>query len=304
MGKIVYLLSKDEVYLNKLRIFIRAIRLYQWVKNTLVFFPAIASHEIFQYEKVIASCLAFLSFSLLASAVYLINDILDLRYDRSDPVKSKRPISKGELKVRHAIIIASILLIISLFLALSLPINFVITTSIYLLSCILYSVLFKKFLILDMLILAGLYLLRIFAGGFATSTSISEWLLGFSLFLFFSLSVLKRYSELRNADNSLGSNGRPYKEADKPALFTIGFASGFVSILVFVLYINSPKVYTLYNHQNLLWLITPIFTYWISRIWLAAFRGTVKDDLVKFVIKDPVSWILLILILFITWLAI
>lgn len=269
----------------------RSLRIHQWVKNLLVFAPAIAAHEFFNLSLTVNLLLAFFSFSFLASAVYLINDVFDLQNDRAHPTKSLRPIPKGRISIISALLVATILLVIALGVGLALPSEFAVILFSYFILTSLYTVWIKKLLLLDVITLAGLYTLRVVAGGMAFGVPVSSWLLAFSFFIFLSLSFVKRSSELGiqvNSDSSR-SNGRAYLVRDLPIINGLGLVSGLVSVLVFSLYLDSDTVTSLYATSGILWLAVPVLTFWVSYVWVRTGRGEVDEDPILFALKDRAS---------------
>jgi len=250
--------------------------------------------------------LAFLSFSLCASSGYLFNDILDLPADRQHPNKNRRPIASGELSVPRAATLIPILLLMSFGLASLLSLQFLGVLALYLLFTLAYSWKLKAAAIIDVLVLAGLYTLRVIGGGEATSTPLSFWLLAFSMFLFLSLALVKRYAELSRlvaaGVDQLARRG--YQAADLETLAQFGSASGFVAVLVLALYINSGNILSLYSRPEVIWLLCPLLLYLISRAWLLARRGELDDDPLVFLLKDRRSQGLILLGGALLWLAI
>ncbi|WP_447968958.1 UbiA family prenyltransferase [Nitrospira sp. M1] len=276
---------------------VQALRLGQWVKNILVFLPLITAHQFGHWEQSTQVVLAFVSFSLCASSIYIFNDLLDLPADRRHPKKKHRPFASGALSIPYGLLMSPTLFLGSVILAhATLPLSFLYILSLYAVSTTGYSLFFKQVAILDVLILAGLYTLRVLAGGMAIGVSISSWLLAFSMFLFLSLAFTKRYLELqyRKVRHNQGLDRRAYRGLDKHLLAIMGMISGYLSVLVLALYINSPDVLTLYQHPKTLWLICPLLLYWISRNWLLANRGTLDDDPLILAIKDPHSYLVAI----------
>jgi 4-hydroxybenzoate polyprenyltransferase/phosphoserine phosphatase len=272
---------------------VRALRLHQWVKNLLIFAPAIAAHQLFVSGVAGSAGLAFLSFSLMASAIYLLNDIVDLQSDRRHPAKRSRPVASGEISIKTALITTFALVAASLGIGLVLPIAFNLSLIGYFFLTSLYSFWLKRLLLVDVVALAGLYTLRVVAGGFAVELQVSSWLLAFSFFIFLSLSFLKRSSELASysdPDKSL-TNGRPYEGRDLPIVNGLGVVSGLLSVLVFALYLDSDTVTSLYVSSQTLWLAVPILTFWISWVWVRAGRGEVDEDPILFALKDRASLI-------------
>lgn len=277
---------------NPVRTFIRAIRAYQWVKNGLIFVPLLAGHHLTEANRVLPAILAFMAFSLCSSSTYVLNDLLDLEADRRHPTKRQRPFASGDLGIKIGLITIPLFLFAGLALSLLLPRDFTLILVAYFLLTVSYSFYLKRFVMVDVILLALLYTLRIIAGGVATGIIISNWLLAFSMFFFLSLALLKRYSELSHAIMN-GKNidtSRGYSIADIEQLASMGSASGYMTALVLGLYINSEDVKSLYAHPQRLWLICPLILYWISRAWLVARRGDMNNDPVIFAIKDKASY--------------
>ncbi len=269
----------------------RALRLHQWVKNLLVFTPAIAGHVLFNRDVATTLGLAFLSFSLLASAVYLLNDVLDIQLDRVHPLKRLRPIPSGEISIGAALTVSVGLLATSIVLGLALPSSFVLVLVGYFLLTCLYSFMLKRVVLVDVIILSGLYTLRVIAGGFAVGIQVSFWLLAFSFFLFLSLSFLKRSSELSALSSTISTqiNGRGYETRDLSMVNVLGVASGLLSVAIFSLYLHSDTQKILYGTPEILWLAVPLLAYWVSWIWVKAGRCQVDEDPVLFALKDKTS---------------
>jgi 4-hydroxybenzoate polyprenyltransferase len=285
---------------------VHAMRVYQWLKNCLIFVPLVASHRVGDLSSIVVSLAAFFAFSFCASAVYLINDLLDLPTDRKHDRKMKRPFAAGKLQLKTGAVLIPVLLLLSFGIALFLPGVFFLVLSGYFLMTLAYTFWLKQVVLVDVIILAGLYTLRIIAGSAATGIVLSFWLLSFSVFIFFSLALVKRYSELAGVlkKNEVTIRGRGYQGEDINALNNFGIASGYMSVLVLALYINSDNVSMLYSHSQLIWLLCPLLLYWVSRIWLIANRGEMHDDPLIFAIQDRTSFGVVALGLFILWLAV
>lgn len=269
--------------------YLRAIRVHQWLKNLLVFVPLFAAHRFQPGSELAQAVLAFFSFGLCASAVYLLNDLFDLDADRRHVRKRKRPFASGLIPVWHGAVLIPLLLSGAIGLALLLPWMFGAVLAGYFACTLAYSLLLKRQVIVDVLMLAGLYTLRVIAGGAATLIAPSFWLLAFSMFLFLSLAMVKRYSEmlgLLHQNQEQEAAGRGYLVQDLPVLMSLGNSSGLVAVLVFALYINNPETRSIYSQPLWLWLVPPLLLYWISRIWMKAHRGEVDDDPVVFAIRD------------------
>jgi 4-hydroxybenzoate polyprenyltransferase len=268
----------------------RALRVHQWAKNVLIFLPLILAHAL-KMSGLVQSALAFLSFSLVASSTYIVNDVLDLGSDRAHPRKRGRPFAAGDLSVVAGFCLAVLLFAAGVAISLTIAPKFISWLLIYCVATLAYSLYFKRVVIVDVIILSGLYTLRILAGAAAASVLISDWMAGFSIFFFFSLALVKRFSELENlrARGVAPSNGRGYLVHDMEQLRAFGTGSAFASIVVFSLYINNPDVRNLYHHPQRLWLLTPLLIWWLSRVWLRASRGQMHEDPVIFALTDRAS---------------
>ncbi|HQY58293.1 MAG: UbiA family prenyltransferase [Nitrospira sp.] len=272
----------------------KALRVHQWAKNVLVFIPVVASHQITNRTLLLQATIAFLSFSLSASAVYIINDCLDLASDRRHPRKKDRPFASGNLSIPFGLLLAAGCLVGGIGLAFALPSSFLLVLAGYLVLTTGYSFYLKQFVLLDVIVLAQLYTVRVYGGGAATGVAPSHWLLTFSLFLFLSLALVKRFTELRLTSQSAGKelHGRGYWVTDLEHVSSIGTASGLIAVLVLALYISSKEVLLLYTHAEVLWLVCPVMLYWISRIWMLAYRNCMDDDPVVFAVKDSKSYLM------------
>lgn len=274
--------------------FLRAIRVHQWAKNVLVFAPLLLSHNIANIQKLSSGIIAFVSFSLCASGVYLLNDLLDLESDRRHPKKRLRPLASGRLSIPVAVSAVPVLTGVAFALGYFLlggP--FALSLAAYWAATVLYSFWLKRVLLVDVIALAALYTVRIIAGGVATHTTVSPWTFLFSAALFLSLALMKRYSELLSlSNNATVAHGRAYQATDAVILACAGLASGYASVVVMALYINSPEVTVLYSHPLWLWPICLLQSYFVSRFWLLAHRGAIHDDPVIAALKDRVTYII------------
>ncbi len=271
----------------------RACRVHQWSKNVLVFVPILTSHKIAEAHVLLLGTIAFFSFSLFAAAVYLFNDMLDLESDRAHLTKRRRGLASGQISIPLAATICLLLVLAGGGLGVFCGRMFLVIAGIYLCSNIVYSAWLKRVVMLDVVILACFYTLRLLAGGAATGIGVSDWLLAFSVFFFFGLAMVKRYSELRDlvSRDSTTAEGRGYFRTDLEPIGTFGVASGLISVLVLVLYVMSPEVRLLYRHPTILLLLCPLFLYWITRLWFKANRGEVPQDPVVFALTDRTSYI-------------
>jgi 4-hydroxybenzoate polyprenyltransferase len=269
---------------------VKAIRLHQWTKNVLLFAPLLLSHKL-TARSVAAAVAAFFGFCFMASANYLVNDMLDIENDRRHRSKRLRPFAAGDLSVQGGIALSLALFLASAALLPQLPRAFALWLGLYIVATLSYSLYLKRVAGVDVLLLSGLYTLRLLAGGAATGTEISQWLAGFSSFLFLSLAMVKRFSEIENlrAKGGAATDGRGYFAADLEQIRSFGTASAYAAVVVFMLYIARPDVTELYRHATRLWLIVPLLIYWLNRVWLLASRGELDDDPVVFAMRDGMS---------------
>jgi 4-hydroxybenzoate polyprenyltransferase len=273
-----------------IRPYIRTLRPHQWLKNILVALPAVAGHD-FSFSGLVTVVTAIVSFSFAASSIYIINDMLDLPHDRVHPQKRYRPIAAGAVPVSRAIILFAVVAALSVATALTLPPAFMAVLIFYFALSMTYSVYLKRKLMIDVVALAALYGVRVLAGGEATGIPLSQWLVGFCFFLFLSLALVKRTTEmmLLPQDSVDKIKGRGYRRADLPTITSLTAASGFVAVLVLALYINSPEVRSLYHHPEWLWGVGMILTYWLGRVCLLTGRGEMNQDPIIFAATDHIS---------------
>ena len=288
-----------------LKSWIQAIRVHQWVKNILLFVSLITAHKLSDSMCIYNSVKAFLAFSLCSSSVYIFNDLMDLHSDRSHPNKQHRPFANCSLPISSGMIAIPILLFAAIIISFTLPLKFLLLLFIYIILTAWYSVHLKQKVLIDVILLSSLYTLRILAGSLAIAVPTTAWLLAFSVFLFLSLALMKRYTELFSLkqNNEDIIKGRGYCSQDLEIIAAMGSASGYISVLVLALYIQNPRITILYNTSELLWFLCPLILYWISRMWVLAHRGKMIDDPIIFAIKDKISYTVGILSLFIIFLA-
>ncbi len=278
--------------------YIEALRPHQWLKNALVFLPMLAAHQ-FAGPTILASLLAFVCFSLVASSVYLLNDLLDLAADRAHPRKCNRPFASGRIPIAHGTFMAGGLMTLGAALAVVIGWDFLLVMAGYFLLTAAYSLYLKRRTVIDICVLAGLYTVRIIAGGVATDLPLSVWLLAFSVFFFLSLAAVKRQAELIDSAErgNLTASGRGYHVDDLPIISMIAIGAGYCSVLVMILYVNSPAVVKLYAHPEALWGVCAVLLYWISRTVMVTHRGGMHDDPVVYAAKDRISLVCLVIIL-------
>jgi 4-hydroxybenzoate polyprenyltransferase len=273
---------------SKLKSWITEIRVHHWVKNILVFVPAVANHSILESESILNGVIVFVLFSITASSIYLVNDLVDLESDRKNLTKRFRPLAAGEIKESQAIFVSIFLIVLGTSLTVFLRPGLIPVLCLYVLLNLLYSFRLKKIPILDVIILAMMYEIRIIAGGISMSIELSTWLISSSSFFFLSMAFAKRYTELSNIYPSSGSANlrRGYKKEDIFILQTFGIVSSFSSVLIFNLYINDPLTTTLYSEPRRLLFLLPIITYVLSKKWLEVNRQEASEDPVIDFLRD------------------
>ncbi|MET4666424.1 UbiA family prenyltransferase [Sphingomonas sp. PvP056] len=269
---------------------VRAMRPHQWAKNVLLFLPLISGHN-FAFQPILSTVLAFVCFCMAASSAYILNDLLDLPSDRVHHRKRRRPFAAGDVPIKYGVLLGGALFVGAGVLSMLLPWNFVALLVLYLVATITYSLVLKRKLFIDVITLGGLYTIRVMAGLEAAGGAQSQWLLMICLFLFMSLATVKRCSELvlqQKAGHS-ATVGRGYRTSDLPVMLALGAAAGYATSMVLALYIASPEVTRLYANVSILWLIQPLFLYWISRVLILSNRGELHEDPVIFACTDRVS---------------
>lgn len=278
--------------------YFKAIRPHQWLKNILIFLPMLAAHEL-NLPALLLSLISFVSFSLIASSVYVLNDLLDLKGDRAHPRKRLRPFAAGTIPIARGTVMGISLLFAGLIPAILLGGLFLKVVVVYYILTTAYSLYLKRQLVIDIFALAGLYTIRILAGAAGTGVPISVWLLAFSIFFFFALAAVKRQAELVDGLQSgkLKAHGRGYHVNDVPIVAMMALASGYVSVLVLALYLKSPENAVLYSAPGYLWAACLVLMFWITRMVMTTHRGQMNDDPVLYAAKDRVSLICFALIL-------
>ena len=302
-----------------LRSWLKAVRLHQWAKNTLIFVPLLLAHA-WNAGTIGGAVTAFFSFGLCASATYIINDLLDLETDRKHPRKRRRPFAAGDLSAIEGVAAVCVLMVVALLLALAVPevvrtmpgghellrpYSFLRWLAFYTVATLTYSLYLKRKLLLDVFVLSGLYTVRILAGSAATGVLVSAWLAGFSVFFFLSLAFVKRFSELEGLREQGGavSNGRGYLVSDLEQLRALGTGAAYAAVVVMTLYINNAETNVLYRHPVRLWLVVPVLLLWLSQVWMKASRGEMHDDPVVYAITDKKSLLLGVLMAAVVWWA-
>jgi 4-hydroxybenzoate polyprenyltransferase len=284
---------------------LKAARLHQWAKNALIFLPVLLAHDL-RPRRLLTAAIAFLSFSFAASATYIFNDLLDIEADRRHRGKHVRPFACGDLSPVHGFALIALFVVLAVIGARLVPPEFSLWLALYVATSLAYTGLLKRIPLVDVLILAGLYTLRLLAGSAATFIPISHWLAGFSFFLFLSLAIVKRFAELENlrAHSLEPRNRRGYFLADLEQLRSFGTASAYAAVVIFAIYISGSDVTHLYRNAGRLWLVVPLMILWLNRVWLLASRGELDEDPVVFATTDRTSLLIGAAVLAIVLLAI
>lgn len=276
----------------EMKALIKAMRPHQYAKNALIFVPMLTAH-FFYLGSIIDAMLAFVAFSLCASSVYLMNDILDIQSDRGHATKKNRPFASGRLSIMHGLMLVPGLLLASTLIGLLVSPLFTMVLAGYFVLTTAYSLSLKRKMVVDVVVLAMLYAVRVVAGGVAIGIGVSAWLLAFSLMVFTALALIKRYIELANRlDEGLDDpTNRNYKKTDLPVIAGLAAAAGMNSITIIALYIQSPAVQELYTYPVALWGLCPLLLYWMARAVMLAHRRLMDEDPISFALKDPRSWV-------------
>ncbi|WP_332745725.1 UbiA family prenyltransferase [Hydrogenophaga sp.] len=280
----------------RLKTVLRAIRLKQWSKNALLFLPLLASHRLDPHLWALV-LMAFVAFGLCASATYLFNDLLDLPNDRAHRLKRHRPLAAATISIPLAVVLGCVMLVLAFVLAWAVSPGFSAMLLVYTVTTLAYSLVLKRLALIDVLVLSGLYTLRIGAGAVAAQVELSNWLAAISIFLFLSLALVKRCAELEELDDEriTLAPGRGYQPRDLSSLRAMGMASGFLAVMVLALYIDSQNSEVLYANPEWLWAAAPVLLLWIMRIWLKTGRRELHgEDPLQFALKDPFSWMTLL----------
>lgn len=278
-----------------LRTVLKELRLHQWLKNVLLFLPAVAAHRWSDLSMFALLAGAFVCFGLVASATYVLNDLLDLDSDRKHPRKRMRPIASGALSIQHAVLIALGVFVAGLGLAAFVHPQLPLLLLGYVVLTVLYSTVFKTYAMLDVLMLAGLYSYRVLAGGIVAAVPVSSWLLAFSMAVFFSLALVKRCSEIRKLDASDKTwiAGRGYRKDDWSVLLALGAGSALSAVVLVAMYVDSTQARGMYAAPERIWLVCPLLVYWLSRLWLKTSRNEMTDDPLVYTVKDRGSLVTL-----------
>jgi 4-hydroxybenzoate polyprenyltransferase len=279
-----------------LAVWLRALRIHQWLKNLLLFVPLLTAFSFMEMGNLATMAVAFLAFSFAASATYMVNDLWDLENDRAHPRKRFRPFASAKIPILHGLAVAGIVLVLALLLAFSVSLNFFLMLLLYLVLTSAYSWRLKEYVLIDVLMLSLLYTLRILAGSVAVGLATSSWLLAFSVFMFLSLALVKRCSELISLDQigQEATRGRDYLVSDLVVLWPLGVGAALSAVVVFGLFISAPETQARYATPDLLWLMAIGLIYWLARLWIKTSRGEMHDDPVIYAIKDHGSRVIVL----------
>jgi 4-hydroxybenzoate polyprenyltransferase len=274
---------------------LRALRVHQWAKNLLVLTPLITSHRFTEWNLTGKAIIGFLAFCAAASSAYLINDLMDLSADREHKSKKRRALACGAISIPAAMLASALLLAMAALLSLLLPAVSRWFLFGYVAATLVYSAYVKKLLLADVVALTSFYTIRVLYGGVATGITLSIWTLAFSVFTFFTLAATKRINDL--AGSKMDPTGlltrRAYRPTDRDPLVAQASATANLSILVLILYLNSPQVSALYHRPEFLWAICPALMYWFNRTITLANRGTLSDDPIQFLAGDKVTYVVM-----------
>lgn len=273
----------------------KLIRVHQAIKNLLIFLPLLLAHELQDIGAWADTVVAFLSFTLLSYGSYIWNDLHDLETDRAHPTKRFRPLASGAIQIPSALAVSFLLVFGGIALSATVNIGLTVTLLTYLIVTVSYSGFIKSIAVADVIVLAGLYTLRIIAGAAAISAPLSIWVMLTSIFMFFSLALMKRHSEFVKYESETLA-GRGYRLSDRFAILSTGISSSLVAVLVVGLYIDSAAVSKLYTAPELLWAVLPLLLFWSTRLWFLTERGEMNDDPIAFTITDRVSQIVVLLL--------
>jgi 4-hydroxybenzoate polyprenyltransferase/phosphoserine phosphatase len=277
-------------------VWLRALRVHQWLKNLLLFVPLLTAFSFADISKVLSIVLAFLAFSLAASATYMVNDLWDLENDRAHPRKRLRPFASAQLPILNGLAVAVVALILAFVLAFAVSTGFFLMLLLYLVLTSAYSWILKEYVLIDVMMLSLLYTLRILAGSVAVAITTSSWLLVFSVFMFLSLALVKRCAELVSLGESgvAAPRGRDYRVTDLVVMWPLGVGAALSAVLVFGLFISAPETQIRYGTPQILWLVAIGLIYWLARLWVKTSRGEMHDDPMVYAIKDRGSRVVIL----------
>ena len=285
---------KPNAQKSIIKLILKQLRVHQWIKNSLIFLPLVASHQILSPTTYLYSLFGICAFSLITSTVYVINDLLDLENDRAHETKKKRPLASGDLSILLGLYLAFACFTSGAIIAYAISPLFLILALVYILINLFYSAKAKKLIILDCILLAMMYTYRIFLGTIIASLEVSVWLISFSFFLFLSLAFIKRYAELFNLKKQSmeKTKGRAYQVNDMPVIIGMAIGAGFLSILVLDIYLNQDEIKEAFQSIWFAYFCLPTLLYWLARIFIKTARGNMNEDPVAYALKDKASLVI------------
>jgi 4-hydroxybenzoate polyprenyltransferase len=303
--RVARVFSNEWSIFRKCKTIVRCLRVKQWSKNILVFIPIVFAYRISEINLLTSTFIAFFAFSFVASSTYILNDILDLEHDRLHTTKRRRPFAAGTLSLGTGALLFFVCIGGATILSRFLPAAFQAMLVGYFVMTLLYSFWLKRLLIVDVMVLASFYALRMYAGALATGVPISSWLLGLSVFLFLSIAFAKRYVELRQQPDlaSMEAGARGYRPDDAEHIARFGVASGYAAVLVLMLYVSNEHASTLYLQSELLWGLFPLALFWITRFWMNVVRLSIREDPTDALLGDPMTYAIGLLIVAVLFFA-
>jgi 4-hydroxybenzoate polyprenyltransferase len=288
---------------SHLRSWLKALRPHQWAKNALVFAPLALAGASATLPDIQRALLGFLALSIVSSVGYIVNDLLDVKADREHPVKKRRPFASGALPVWVGIVTIPLGLGIAIAIASILPPLFGTALAVYLAGTLLYSFVFKRVPPYDLVVLGGLFTVRVLAGMSFVPPPISLWFLTFTMFMFIGLAAVKRYAELMRLQRETASQALPggpparldrgYDTSNIGFIMALGVGCGIAAVMIFIMYLMLDRFPSrIYGNPEALWFTAPVILAWLMRIWLLASRGEMDEDPIAFALGDLQSWIL------------
>ena len=284
---------------------LRALRVHQWIKNLLLFVPLLTAFSFSETQTFVTMVWAFLAFSFAASGTYIANDLCDLESDRAHPRKRKRPFASGRISIKKGLLAAMTVMVLGFAFASLVSLAFLFMLVLYIILTSAYSLVLKDYVLIDVLVLAILYTMRIFAGAVASAVTTSSWLLAFSLFIFLSLALVKRCAELVSIRQSGKESveGRDYRVSDLVVLWPLGIGASLSAVVVYGLFVSAPETQARYAMPSMLWLVAVSLVFWLGRLWIKTARGEMHDDPIVYAIKDFGSCVTVLAIIVATCIA-
>jgi 4-hydroxybenzoate polyprenyltransferase len=253
--------SRQAVFNNKLKDLLLEIRPHQWVKNVFLAAGLVFSGNFTNLHMLITVFLAIFAFCLLSGSAYIINDIIDLEKDRRHPQKAYRPLASGRISIAAAYVYALLMVVLAGagMILFSLGLRFALTAACYYLLTVLYSITLKNIIFVDILTIAGGFVLRVIAGCVLVAPDISPWIVICSLLLALFLALCKRRHELQ----LLGERSGMHRIVLK--MYSIEMLDQLISVTMSTI-IMAYSLYTFYTgHSPMLMLTIPFVIYGLFR---------------------------------------